>query len=65
MAIEVIHFDEHHRGLLKSDEIVEHKTVYLLPKGTSLLDVRRVGLQADRGTTERAGIFIVLIDSSR
>lgn len=43
MAIEVIHFVEHHKGLLKSDELVKDKTVYLLPEGTSLLDARRVG----------------------
>lgn len=43
MAIEVIHFVEHHRGLLKNDELVEDKTIYLLPEGTSLLDARRMG----------------------
>lgn len=43
MAIEVIHFVERKKGLFKQRELVEDKTVYLLPEGIDLLEARKIG----------------------
>jgi hypothetical protein len=43
MAIEVIHFVERTRGLLKKRELVEDKTVYLLPEEIDLMEARNIG----------------------
>ena len=43
MAIEVIHFVERKKGLLKKRELVEDKTVYVLPEGTDLMEARMIG----------------------
>lgn len=67
MALEVIHFVERRKGLLRKRELVEDKTVYLLPEGTDLMAARQIGyrlldeegldrepLSADEGPPERA-----------
>ncbi|MEA2451984.1 MAG: hypothetical protein QOG04_694 [Actinomycetota bacterium] len=43
MAIEVIHFLERRKGLFKKRELVEQKTVYLLPEGIDLMEARKIG----------------------
>lgn len=43
MAIEVIHFVERHKGLLKKSELVEDRTIYVLPEGVDLMEARRIG----------------------
>jgi hypothetical protein len=43
MAIEVIHFVERRRASFKKSELVEDKTVFLLPEGTELIEARRIG----------------------
>ena len=43
MAIEVIHFVERRKGFFKQLELVEDKTVYVLPEGTDLMEARRIG----------------------
>lgn len=43
MAIEVAHFVERREGLLKKSELVEDRTIYVLPKGVDLLEARRIG----------------------
>lgn len=43
MAIELIHFVERRKGLFKKRELVEDKTVYLLPEGTGLMAARKIG----------------------
>lgn len=43
MAVEVIHFVERRKGFFKQRELVEDKTVYLLPEGTDLMEARKIG----------------------
>lgn len=43
MAIEVIHFVERRKGVFEKKELLEDKTVYLLPEGTDLMEARRIG----------------------
>lgn len=51
MAIEVTHFLERRKGVFKKKELVEDKTIYLLPEGTNLMEARRIGyrLLEDKG----------------
>ncbi|MFN2526973.1 MAG: hypothetical protein ABR505_12045 [Actinomycetota bacterium] len=41
--LEMVHFVERRHGVLRKPQIEEDTTIYLLPKGTSLLEARRIG----------------------
>ena len=43
MAIEVIRYVERQKGLLKKSELVEDRTIYMLPEGVDLMEARRIG----------------------